>query len=299
MELEKENVFKVLKREPLSQYTTWRVGGFAKTLFKPHSIDELCRFLKTLPESEPLLWLGLGSNALIRDGGFNGAVILTQGGLMGLELLEDNVVRVEAGVSCAQMARFCARNNLGHAEFWAGIPGTMGGALRMNAGCFNGETWDHVIELETIDKQGIVYHKNPSDFKVSYRSVDKLNGQWFVAAKFKLPQGNKAKSMETIKSLLARRAKTQPTGELNCGSVFRNPEKDYAARLIEASGLKGKSIGHAMVSNKHANFIINDKGCASAKDIEHLINHVHTTVLNETGVNLKQEVHILGDHYES
>jgi UDP-N-acetylmuramate dehydrogenase len=175
----------------------------------------------------------------------------------------------------------------------------MGGALRMNAGCFDGETWDYVIGLETLDRHGNLYQRSPAEFDISYRSVERLNEQWFVAATFELPKGDKASSMNTIKTLLAHRAKTQPTGELNCGSVFRNPEKDYAAKLIEGSGLKGMAIGHALVSNKHANFIINDKGCATAVDIENLINHVHETVLDKTGINLKCEVHILGDTHES
>jgi len=286
---------KLLRDEPLSKYTTWRVGGPAKQLHKPANLQDLSHFLASLPEDEPLLWLGLGSNTLIRDGGFNGTVILTQGTLRDISLLEDNKVRAESGVSCALMARFCARNNLVGGEFWAGIPGTMGGALRMNAGCFNGETWDKVCEVELMDRKGSILHKKPRDFKVGYRSVEGVGNNWFIGATFQLEPGDKASSLASIKQLLDRRAETQPTGEFNCGSVFRNPPDDFAARLIESCGLKGFQYGKAKVSEKHANFIINDKGLATAAQIEHLIGFVHETVLDKTGIDLHREVHILGE----
>lgn len=286
----------LLKNEPLSGYTTWRVGGSAKQLYKPIHVDDLSCFLKTLPPDEPLLWLGLGSNSLISDKGFSGTVVLTQGCLKQIELKPPQQVRVEAGVSCATMARFCARNNLGHAEFWAGIPGTMGGALRMNAGCFNGETWQHVIELETMTRDGVLHKRHPDSFRISYRQVNGLApDEWFIAATFKLPEGDKQTSLDTIKTLLDRRAHTQPTSEYNCGSVFRNPPGDFAARLIEQCGLKGKQLGHAKVSEKHANFIINEKGQASAQDIESLISLVQKTVHEQTTIDLIREVHIIGD----
>lgn len=281
--------------EPLANYTTWRVGGNAKQLYKPESIEILGQFLKQLPSSEAVLWLGLGSNSLIRDRGFDGTVIITQGCLKSIELIDDRSVRVEAGVSCALMARFCARNNLADAEFWAGIPGTMGGALRMNAGCYNGETWDKLVSVEMMDRKGNITHHNASEFDVGYRNVAGNEDKWFIAANFKFESGDKAQSLKTIKKLLATRSASQPTGEYSCGSVFRNPPGDYAARLIESCGLKGFQIGHACVSEKHANFIINRQGKACAKDIEHLIDTVKAKVLQKTGVELKQEVHIMGD----
>lgn len=287
----------LLLNQSLADYTTWRVGGLAKAIYKPIDVSDLAVFLNSLPVDEPLMWLGLGSNSLIRDTGFSGTVILTQGSLDGITLLGDGLVHVEAGVSCAKMARFCARNSLSGGEFWAGIPGTMGGALRMNAGCFNGETWGCVTEVETITRFGERRKRQPSEFEISYRHVLGLKDEWFISATCKLVAGDKDNSFEIIKELLARRAATQPTGEFNCGSVFRNPPNDYAARLIESCGLKGTRIGGAVVSEKHANFIINDGGQASANDIESLIQLVQQTVRERTTIELYREVHIIGDEH--
>lgn len=287
----------ILYNEPLSDYNTWRVGGLAKQLFKPKNIEGLQRFLQYLPSTEPILWLGLGSNSLISDAGYQGTIILTQGCLKSLELVESNVVRVEAGVSCAQLARFCSRQGLIDGEFWAGIPGTMGGALRMNAGCYQSETWQYVIAVETIDKQGVIRKRYPKEFNIQYRHVEGLkdNEEWFLAAYCQLPSGNAEQSLQKIKELLAKRAATQPTGEYNCGSVFRNPPHDFAARLIESCGLKGKRIGGAQISTKHANFIINEDAHAKAQDICDLITLVRETVKQKYDINLVQEVHMIGD----
>lgn len=286
----------LLYNEPLAKYTTWRAGGPALKLYKPQSATDLSVFLKQLPPNEPVLWLGLGSNSLINDSGFSGTVILTQGGLKQIELVDAETVRVEAGVSCASMARFCARNNLMDAEFWAGIPGTMGGALRMNAGCHGGETWRSVMQIETITREGEIKVRLPSDFKIAYRHVEGPQDEAFLAASFKLPSGKKEISLQLIKELLEHRANTQPTNEYNCGSVFRNPPGDHAARLIESCGLKGYQIGGAKVSTKHANFIINHQGTATAADIQALIDFVQKTVHEKTNVELIREVHLIGDH---
>jgi UDP-N-acetylmuramate dehydrogenase len=285
----------ILSNEPLASYTTWRVGGIAKCLYKPKNITDLSLFLKHLPPEEPVVWLGLGSNSLIKDTGFMGTVILTQGCLKNIQLIKPGQIRVEAGVSCATLARFCARNELTGGEFWAGIPGTMGGALRMNAGCFNGETWNLVTEVETITRNGIVNIRKPNDFQIAYRQVEGLDNEWFVAATCKLIQGDRNQSLQLIKELLSHRAKTQPINEYNCGSVFRNPPGHYAAKLIESCGLKGVQIGGAMVSQKHANFIINNQGQASAHDIETLITLIYKTVSQQKAIQLVREVHIIGD----
>ena len=285
----------LLFNECLADYTTWRVGGTARSLYKPEGIADLSSFLKRCPVTEPLLWLGLGSNSLIKDKGFAGTVILTQGCLNEISILHDSLVRVEAGVSCAKMARFCARNNLTGGEFWAGIPGTMGGALRMNAGCFNGETWQYVVELETMTRTGEIRRRTPDEFDVSYRHVSGLGDEWFVAATCRMIPGDKDSSLQMIKELLAHRAATQPTSEYNCGSVFRNPPDHFAAKLIESCGLKGMRLGGAGVSEKHANFIINHDGKASAGDIESLIYYVQKTVHEKTGTELVREIHIIGD----
>ena len=286
----------LLLQESLADYTTWRAGGIAKALYKPTGIPDLAVFLKQLPENERILWLGLGSNSLIKDLGFSGTVILTQGCLNTIELIGDDLIRVEAGVSCAKMARFGARNNLVGGEFWAGIPGTMGGALRMNAGCFNGETWQSVVDVETMTRNGEIRRRKPSEFNVSYRHVTGLSEEeWFISATCRMVCGEKDKSLQLIKELLEHRAQTQPTSEYNCGSVFKNPTGTYAAKLIESCGLKGFSLGGAKVSTKHANFIINHEGIASALDIEQLIQHVRKTVLEKTSIELLHEIHILGD----
>ena len=285
----------LLFNELLAGYTTWRVGGPAKAIYKPMGISDLAIFLKQVPKEESLLWLGLGSNSLIKDTGFSGTVILTQGALNEIDLVGDALIRVEAGVSCAKMARFCARNHLTGGEFWAGIPGTMGGALRMNAGCFHGETWQSVVEVETMTRHGEIRRRKASEFEVSYRHVEGLNDEWFISATCRLVPGEKDKSLQLIKELLARRAATQPTSEYNCGSVFRNPPGQFAARLIESCGLKGKRIGGAEVSVKHANFIINHEGGATAKDIEALIQLTQNTVHEQTGIHLVREIHIIGD----
>ena len=278
--------------ESMANHVSWRAGGRADCYCAPVDIDDLTVLLKSLPERENLLWLGLGSNTLVRDGGFHGTVIATQGVMSQLERREDNCVYVGAGVPGAKLAKFCTRENLSGAEFFAGIPGLVGGALAMNAGAFGGETWSHVIYVKTINRQGDIHQRTPEDYKISYRSVEGLKDEWFISALLKFDANMKASV--NIKQLLAKRAETQPTGTANCGSVFRNPENDYAARLIEQCGLKGKRIGGAVVSEKHANFIINDQQ-ATAADIEDLIEFVRKQVLEQTGVNLQTEVRIVGD----
>ncbi len=283
------------QNELLAPYTSWGVGGPAKQIFFPEDAKDLSLFLQSLPPNEPILWLGLGSNVLVRDEGFKGTVILTLGGLKHAEIIDEkeSIIRVEAGMSCPTFARFCARESLTGVEFLAGVPGTIGGALRMNAGAFGGETWNYVVLVETIDRQGIIHTRKPEEFEVVYRAAKGRINEWFIAAHFKLIPGDKETSLEKIRTLLEKRAATQPTGQPSCGSVFRNPEGDYAARLIETAGLKGVRIGQALVSPKHANFIINE-GNASARDIEALIHHVAEQVAACHGVYLHREVHIVG-----
>lgn len=283
--------------EPLARYTTWKVGGPARRLYRPADSADLALFLAGLPADEPLLWLGLGSNLLVRDGGFNGTVIATQGRLAEMALLSPRELRVEAGVSCAQVARFAARQGLCGVEFLTGIPGTFGGALAMNAGAFGGETWTHVTALETVDRQGVLHQRQPREFKVGYRQVQRPAEEWFVAATLVLEPGDVEASQRRIRELLERRNSSQPIGQPSCGSVFRNPPGDHAARLIEAAGLKGTVIGGAQVSEKHANFIIN-RGGATAADIEAMMRRVREQVQAFSGVELITEVHIVGEAEE-
>jgi UDP-N-acetylmuramate dehydrogenase len=279
--------------EPMSRHVSWRAGGNAKRYFIPADLEDLSNMLASLPDNEEILWMGLGSNLLVRDAGFNGTVIALQGIMNELKRLDNNRVYAGAGVTGAKLARFCARENLVGAEFFAGIPGLVGGALAMNAGAFGGETWRHVISVETIDSKGMMHQRNADEYQVGYRSVRGPADEWFTAAIFQFEQGDGSTVSTDIKQLLAKRADTQPMGAASCGSVFTNPENDYAARLIEACGLKGYRIGGAIVSEKHANFIINDNN-ASAADIEALIIHVQKTVLQQHGVELHTEVRIVG-----
>lgn len=280
--------------EPMSKHTSWRVGGEADQYFQPADIDDLALYLSRIEAHEPLTWVGLGSNLLVRDGGVRGAVIATSGVLNGLQRLEGLRIRAEAGVSCAKVARFCARQGLVGAEFLAGIPGTMGGALAMNAGAFGGETWEIVSAVETLHRSGQRFVRMPDEYRIGYRSVKGPENEWFVAAELELKVGDAEAAQARIKELLTRRSDTQPTQMPNAGSVFKNPPGDHAARLIEASGLKGECIGGACVSEKHANFIVN-MGNARATDIEVLINRVKMVVETKQGVSLEQEVRIVGE----
>lgn len=278
--------------EPMSRHTSWRVGGPAEVFFIPSSIEDLASFLAELDADVPLFWHGAGSNLLVRDAGLPGVVISATRMLKDLDRTGEQRVRAGAGVPCTQLARQCVRWGLGPSEFFAGIPGTVGGALAMNAGAHGGETWERVASVKTIDRGGVLHERTPDDFTIAYRSVKGPANEWFVEANFEF-DADIAPSMETMKTMLDRRKTTQPLGLPSCGSVFRNPPGDYSARLIETAGLKGHRIGGAEVSTKHANFIIN-RDNASASDIEELIEHVQKTVLDVHGVSLQHEVRIVG-----
>jgi len=280
--------------EPMTRHTSWRVGGTADRYYQPADIEDLALFFSQLDKDEPITWVGLGSNLLVRDGGIRGTVIATSGVLNGLSKVGELTVRAEAGVACAKVARFCARQSLQGAEFLAGIPGTMGGALAMNAGAFGGETWNIVSAVETLDHDGKLQRRLPGDYTIAYRSVKGPRQEWFVAAELTLQPGDSEASLAKIKECLNKRGNTQPIQQPNAGSVFKNPPGDYSARLIEASGLKGYCIGGASVSDKHANFIVNT-GEATAADIENLIEHVAATVKQKHGVELEREVRIIGE----
>ncbi|MPS49844.1 UDP-N-acetylmuramate dehydrogenase [Methylobacillus sp.] len=285
---------RLLHREPLARYTSWRTGGVADQLYIPASMEGLQQFLSGLPDAEPLHFIGLGSNLLVRDGGVRGTVILMHGALTGLRV-DQGRIYAEAGVTCAKLARFAARQHQHGAEFMAGIPGTVGGALAMNAGCHGGETWEIVDRVLTIDRVGKLHERNHQAFATAYRHVEMpVADEWFVAAWFRLADGDAEEAESKIKQLLARRLATQPLNLPNAGSVFRNPPGDHAARLIEASGLKGYRIGGAQVSEKHANFIVN-QGDATARDIEQLILHVQAVVKQQQGVDLQPEVRVIGE----
>ncbi len=281
------------ENEFLSDYTSWRVGGKVKQWYRPADDADLALFLSRLPAAEPLLWIGLGSNLLVRDGGFEGTVISTVGTLQDLTI-DGCTVTAGAGVTCNKLAKQCAKAGLAGTAFLAGIPGTLGGALAMNAGANGLDTWTHVAQARTVDRAGKLHVRDASEFDVAYRHVGLPAEEWFVGATLTLLRGDAETELTEIKALLKRRNASQPTTQPCAGSVFRNPEGDFSGRLVEEIGLKGKRIGGASVSEKHANFIVND-GSATAADIEGLITWVQAEVEQKQGVRLIPEVHIVGE----
>jgi len=285
--------------EPMARHVSWRTGGAAARAYKPADAADLASFLATLPADEPVCFVGLGSNLLVRDGGFRGTVVLMHdpGGAM---RAEGGLIYADAGTASPKVARFAATHGLEGSEFLAGIPGTVGGALAMNAGCYGSETWDVVAKVRTVSREGKLTERGPGEFEIGYRHCALLDAklgqdEWFVSAWFRFRPGDDKAARKRIKDLLARRLATQPLELPNAGSVFRNPPGDHAARLIEAAGLKGREIGGARISEKHANFIVNPKGKARASDIEALIALARDTVRTRFAIDLMPEVRVIGE----
>jgi len=282
--------------EPMSRHVSWRTGGPADRFYVPADLADLACFLGQLPAREPLLFVGLGSNLLVRDGGWRGTVVMTHASAR-RPRVEDGLIYADAGVASPKVARFAALHDLEGAEFLAGVPGCVGGALAMNAGCYGGETWDIVERVATVDRHGAIVERGRQDFEIGYRhcAATPEREEWFAAAWFRLEHGDGESSRGVMKELLARRIATQPLSLPNAGSVFRNPPRDHAARLIEACGLKGFGRGGARISEKHANFVVNPQGAARAADIEWLIEHIQRMVYQMQGVVLQTEVRIVGE----
>ncbi len=278
--------------EPLARHCTWRVGGAAAIYFEPSDREDLVNFVSAMPAAVPLTWLGLGSNVLIREGGIAGVVLLTGRALAKISP-QQNVFKVEAGVPCAKVAKQVASAGYTGAEFLSGIPGSIGGALAMNAGAFGSEIWSRVCAVETIDRAGRCRHRTPADYEIGYRSVRGPSEEWFLAGELVFQSAPEVAPKLRVRELLAQRNASQPTGAPSGGSVFRNPPGDYAGRLIEAAGFKGYRVGGCHVSPKHANFIIND-GQATATEIESLIEQLRAAVWEKFGILLELEVRILG-----
>ncbi|MFH2135343.1 MAG: UDP-N-acetylmuramate dehydrogenase [Pseudomonadota bacterium] len=285
----------LLHDEPMSRHVSWRAGGVAQHVYQPADLADMQTFLQQIPADEPLMAVGLGSNLLVRDGGYRGTVLLMVGALTELRM-EDGLIYVQAGVPGAKLARFAASNNLCGAEFFVGIPGTLGGMLTMNAGCYGGETWGVVQRVQVLTRSGELIERTPQEYQIAYRQValKQHSDEFFVGAWLKLEQGDVEAAKQEIKALMEKRSASQPLQMPNAGSVFRNPTGNHAAKLIEGCGLKGKRIGGAQVSEKHANFIVNAGG-ATAADIEELICEVQATVQKQTGINLHPEVRIVGE----
>ena len=280
-------------QEPMSRHTSWHAGGPADVFFEPRDAMDLSAFLARLPRHTAVLWLGLGSNLLVRDGGVRGVVVSTHAALQGLTRVGETEIHAEAGVHCARIAKQCVKWGLGPAEFFAGIPGTLGGALAMNAGAYGGETWNHVVEVEVMNDAGERHTRARGEYSIGYRKAQGPQRECFIAARLRFERRPDA-SLDSIRDLLVKRRQTQPIGEWSCGSVFTNPAGDHAARLIDAAGLKGFRIGDAAVSTKHANFIVNH-GAARAADLEAVILHVQKVIEERYGVRLTPEVRIVGE----
>lgn len=284
---------RVKRDEPMSRHTSWHVGGPADVFFTPADRNDLLAFLEELPAGTPLFWLGLGSNLLVRDGGIRGVVIDTTG-LDRLESIDDTSLYADAGVPCARIARRCISLQLGPAEFFAGIPGTLGGALFMNAGAFGGETWPRVRAVDVCDARGRERRRDAREYSYSYRRiVPPVPGEFFLGAVLAF-EHRPGLTDQAMREMIARRKETQPIGEWSCGSTFTNPPGRHAARLIEEAGLKGTRIGDVMVSPKHANFLVN-VGAASAADVEQLVALIQKEVARKSGVRLTPEFRTVGE----
>ncbi|MEX2482359.1 MAG: UDP-N-acetylmuramate dehydrogenase [Gammaproteobacteria bacterium] len=282
------------RNEALARHSTWRCGGPAAYYFEPVDRDDLVDFIAQMGADLELLWLGLGSNLLVRDGGVQAAVIATSSHLNAMHWPAPDRLYADCGVTCARLAREAARQDREGLEFLAGIPGTLGGALRMNAGALGSEMWSFVHSVETIDASGHIRSHPAAEFEPRYRGVEGPAG-WFLGATLALPDHAGGRGHQRIREVLAQRSATQPTGQASCGSVFKNPPGDFAGRLIEQCGLKGYRVGGCQVSTMHANFIVNDDA-ASAADIESLIGHIRAVVAATTGIELETEVQIVGQH---
>ncbi|MCP4331030.1 MAG: UDP-N-acetylmuramate dehydrogenase [Gammaproteobacteria bacterium] len=284
---------KLTRDEPMSRHTSWRLGGPADRYYVPADLQDLQAFLAALDAGVEILWVGLGSNLLVRDGGFRGQVIAPLNALRQIHMQLDGSLYAECGISCSKLAKFCRNEELAGADFFAGIPGTVGGALAMNASAFGGETWAAVEQLIMVDRYGKLSQREPAEFKVGYRHVELPQQEWFAAAQFRFP-ARISNEESNIRELLRKRNATQPIGQPSCGSVFKNPPGHHAAQLIESAGLKGYRLGTASVSDKHANFIISDSD-TSAADIEALIDHLRERVAIQFDVQLETEVRIVGE----
>ena len=314
------NTLQLEKNVPLKNLNTWKVGGNAELVFRASSLESVIVLRKNYPNKK-ITSIGLGSNVLIRDQGINGIVLLSNPGMNNIEVITDKrkildklslsnqikdclfpnildteyvIIRAESGVPSPKLAKYCQKNQLNGLSFLAGIPGTIGGALYMNAGAFGGETYTNVLAIESVDTKACVVNLLAKDLEVNYRHVKFPENIIITAGYFVLKKNVTGyDNSNEIKEYLRKRSISQPIGKFSCGSVFKNPKNNYAARLIEECKLKGYKIGGAEVSMKHANFILNT-GDATASDIEELIYFVQNKVFQETGISLETELKILG-----
>ncbi len=282
-------------REPLSKFTTFRIGGPADFYLEPKDRNDLINLIKYLKEIKyPYILIGNGSNVLISDDGIRGAAINLEYGFTKIEV-KKNRVYAEAGLRLSKFVDVCIEHSLVGLENLAGIPGTLGGAILMNAGAYGGEISDFITKVEVVDDEKIIFLKK-EECGFAYRKSN-LEGKIILSSEFELPFGDKEKAKERRKELLLKRNQSQPVELPNAGSIFKNPPNDYAARLIEQAGLKGLTIGGAKVSEKHANFIVNFNN-ATANDVIELMKIIQERVHQKFGVMLEPEIKVIGFNIE-
>ena len=294
MEVKSRISGKIQFHENLSKYSWFNLGGPAKVIFKPMNLNELSIFLKNIKEFDKIKVLGAGSNTLIRDGGFNGIIIKLGKSFSHLSLLNKNTVIAGASALDKNVSNFAFENSLTGFEFLSCIPGTIGGGVRMNSGCYGEDIEKILVSVQVMDFQGKMKVIYSSDIKFSYRGCNLGNNLIFVSATFKGKSDNKLNIQKKINNLIKRKNEDQPSKIKTCGSTFKNPKNSKAWKLIKDSGCGGMEVGDAYISEKHCNFFVN-KGKATSKDLEELIYEVKSKVFNKTGINLELELQIFGE----
>jgi len=293
-EIKKKISGQILFDENLSKYSWFNLGGPAKVIFKPKNLNELSIFLKNCKEFNKIKVLGAGSNTLIRDGGFDGVIIKLGKSFSHLSLLGQNMLIAGASALDKNVSNFALENSLSGFEFLSCIPGTIGGGIRMNSGCYGEDISKILISVQVMDLSGKLKVVHSSDIKFSYRGCNLDNSLIFISATFKGKNDSNPNIQKKIINLVERKKKDQPSKIKTCGSTFKNPENNKAWSLIKDSGCAGMKMGDAHISEKHCNFFVNKRN-AKSQDLENLIYQVKNKVLNKTGIKLELELEIIGE----
>ena len=280
--------------ENLSKHSWFSLGGPAKVIFRPKTLNELSIFLKNIREFDKIRVLGVGSNTLIRDGGFNGIIIKLGKSFSHLSLFDENKIISGASALDKNVSNFALKNSLSGFEFLSCIPGTIGGGIRMNSGCYGEDISKIMVSVQAMDFSGKIRVIYSSDIKFSYRGSNLDNKLIFISATFRGKKNNKSNIQKKINNLVERKKKDQPSKIKTCGSTFKNPGSRKAWKLIKDSGCAGMSVGDAYISEKHCNFFVN-RGHSKSSDLENLIYKVKSKVLDKTGINLELELQIIGE----
>ena len=284
----------VLFDQSLSKYSWFNLGGPAKVIFRPKNLNELSIFLKQMKGFNKIKVLGIGSNTVIRDGGFNGIIIKFGKSFSHLTSFDQNTIIAGASALDKNVSNFALRSSLAGFEFLSCIPGTIGGGVRMNAGCYGNDISKILVSVQVMDFSGKMKVIYSQDIKFSYRGCSLDNNLIFISATFRGKRENKINIEKRMNNLIERKKKDQPSKIKTCGSTFKNPDNNKAWKLIKDSGCAGMSLGDAYISEKHCNFFVN-KGNAKSEHLENLINQVKDQVLNKTGINLELELKIIGE----